>query len=96
MVTPAGVVTTLAGGAGAATAGSADGVGTVASFSAPQGVAIDPTGTWLAIGDCSNHKIRKIILATRQVLTYAGPASGTATSGWADGTGTAVKCKYPR
>jgi len=95
MITPGGVVTTIAGGAGGTTAGSADGVGTSATFSGLQGIALDPTGTWLAIGDNSNNKIRKVVIATKQVLTYAGPAPGTTTAGWADGTGTTVRFNVP-
>ena len=70
--------------AGTGTAGSADGVGTAASFSGLYGVTIDPTGTWLAIGDTSNHRVRRLNLTTLNVTTIAG--NGTA--GWADGFGT--------
>src|SRR5262245_23372229 len=42
-ITPAGVVTTLAGLAGVP--GSADGSGSVARFREPQGIAVDATGT---------------------------------------------------
>jgi sugar lactone lactonase YvrE len=55
-ITPAGVVTTLAG---SITAGSTDGTGTTASFSGPRGVAVDASGT-LYVADTANNKIRKI------------------------------------
>ena len=56
-ITPAGVVTTLAGGVGVT--GTNDGPGTVARFNYPQGVAVDGTGT-VYVADTYNHSIRKI------------------------------------
>lgn len=56
-ITPAGVVTTLAGTAG--NVGSADGMGATASFSSPRGVAIDTAGN-VYVADTSSHAIRKI------------------------------------
>lgn len=58
-VTPAGVVTTLAGDG---TAGFADGPATVARFSHPAGVALDPRGEFLFIADKNNRRIRRIDL----------------------------------
>ena len=59
-ITPGGVVTTLAGLAGAA--GLADGHGTAARFNIPTGIAVDGGGN-LFVGDLNNNKIRKITLA---------------------------------
>ena len=56
-ITPAGVVTTLAGTAGSY--GSADGRGPLARFSGPVGVAVDGDGN-LYVTDRQNHTIRKI------------------------------------
>ena len=56
-ITPAGVVTTLAGTAGMA--GDADGTGLAARFYQPNGVAIDSTGN-IYVADTCNHAIRKI------------------------------------
>jgi hypothetical protein len=80
-ITPAGVVSTLAGSAGAS--GSADGTGTHAQFYGPQGVALD-TGGNVYVADTANGTIRKITSAG-VVSTLAGLAG---TYGSADGTGT--------
>ncbi|HTT42639.1 MAG TPA: NHL repeat-containing protein [Steroidobacteraceae bacterium] len=56
-VTPAGVVTTLAGTAGVS--GSADGIGASASFLQPHGVATDAAGN-VYVADSGNHTIRKL------------------------------------
>jgi streptogramin lyase len=58
-VTPAGVVTTLAGGAGFNYSGSANGTGTAASFKYPNGVAVDGSGN-VYVSDYANNLIRKI------------------------------------
>jgi serine/threonine-protein kinase len=55
-ITPAGVVTTLAG---TVTAGSANGLGSAASFDEPTGVAADPAGN-LYVADSADKEIRKI------------------------------------
>ena len=90
MVTPAGVVTTLAGTAG--TAGSADGTGTAATFNGPQGLAVDPTSGNIYVADRGNDTIRMVTPAG-VVTTLAGTAG---TAGSANGTGTAATFNGPQ
>jgi sugar lactone lactonase YvrE len=56
-ITPAGVVTTLAGSA--AVAGSTDGVGSAAQFDGPFGTKLDASGN-LYVADTGNRTVRKI------------------------------------
>ena len=83
-----GAVTTLAGAAG--TVGSADGVGTTASFSVPGGLAYDGAGN-LYVADTQNDRIRQIAVATGTVTTLAGSGA----LGSADGTGAAARFYQP-
>jgi DNA-binding beta-propeller fold protein YncE len=71
-------VTTLAG---STTGGFQDGVGSIAIFSSPHGVMIDPTGTFALIGDYDNNCIRRIDIATAQVTTLAGTGAASAVNG---------------
>lgn len=87
-ITPAGVVSTFAGLAGAG--GSTDGIGTSARFVVPYGVAVDTTGTVFVV-DHGNHTIRRITSAGI-VTTLAGTAGS---AGSTDGSGAAARFKYP-
>ena len=82
-----GIVTTLAGG-GSGT--STDDTGTTASFNRPQGITSD--GTNLYVSDTNNHKIRKIVIATRVVTTLAGSGNQGSTD---HGTGTSPSFYWP-
>jgi hypothetical protein len=82
-VTPAGVVTTLAGTAGAG--GSADGTGASANFSLPTAVASDVAGN-VYVADSDNYTIRKITPAG-VVTTLAG---NPGVPGNSDGSGVAA------
>ncbi|MGO4395254.1 NHL repeat-containing protein [Variovorax sp. M-6] len=86
-ITPSGSVTTLAG---SRTEGSADGIGSAASFSNPAGVAVDANGS-VYVADSGNHLIRRIG-PTGIVRTLAGSAGQY---GSVDGTGTSASFKTP-
>ena len=87
-ITPAGVVSTLAGSAGSS--GSTDAAGSAARFAAPQGIAVDAAGT-VYVADASNFTIRSISPAG-VVSTFAGSAGSP---GSADGTGAAAQFFNP-
>lgn len=85
----AGTVSTIAGGGGA---GSADGAGKAAQFSAPMGVALSHDETVLYVSDYNNHTIRRIDLASGQVTTIAGQVNRC---GHTDGFGTTATLCSP-
>lgn len=90
-ITPAGVVTTLAGKAGSF--GSSDGSGGsggTARFFAPLGITADSGGN-LYLSDTGNHTVRKIS-AAGTVTTLAGKAGE---GGGTDGVGTAARLSNP-
>jgi len=89
-VTPAGVVTTLAGLA--RTPGSQDGKGRAARFTLPWGVAVDRSGN-VYVSDSGNNTIRKIS-PVGEVTTLAGEAGHA--DGSADGTGAEARFHEPR
>jgi len=66
-------VTRLAGGD---SGDFADGVGSLALFQRPLGVAVSPDGAWVAVADSANDKIRRIDLTTRAVTTLSGSTKG--------------------
>jgi len=80
-VTPAGVVTTLAGTVGVT--GTVNKTGIQASFNTPNGVTLDGSGN-IYVADSGNARIRKVTSAG-VVTTLAGLLTGSA-----DGSGTAV------
>jgi hypothetical protein len=90
LVTPGGVVTTLAG---SGAAGDADGVGTAATFSLPRGLAVDiydDVRDTVYIADTNSHKLRALAPDGR-VVTLAG--SGVA--GYADGASATAQLNRP-
>lgn len=89
-ITPAGVVTTLAGEAGNAP-GHTDGIGAAARFNYPAGLAVDGSGN-VYVGDSSNFTIRKIT-STGVVTTLAGSAG---LPGSIDGAAGAARFTSPR
>jgi len=88
MVTPAGVVTTLAGQL--RTPGATNATGTASLFKAPAGIAIN--GTTLLLADSGNNMIRK--LTTAGVATTLAGTAGT--SGSTDATGTSARFNLPQ
>ena len=87
-VAPGGVATTLAGLAGSY--GSADGTGSAARFTFPQGVAVD-TGGNVYVADTLNYTIRKVT-PDGAVTTLAGFAGNP---GSVDGAGSAAQFERP-
>ena len=87
IVISTGMVTTLAG---STTSGYADGMGTSASFSNPIGLTYDGMGN-LFVADEYNNEIRKIVVSTGQVTTFAGSTN----PGLNRGVGTAAGLQGP-
>lgn len=85
-ISPAGVVSTLAGDG---TAGYADGAGAVTKFKNPSGLALDAEGN-VIVADRLNHRIRKITPAG-VVSTLAGDG----TTGYKDGEAAAARFADP-
>ena len=87
-ITPARVVTTIAGLAGVT--GTADGVGRATRFNNPYALAVDSTSN-LYVADSDNHTIRKITSAG----VVSTPAGRVGFIGSADGSGTTARFNYP-
>ncbi len=86
------MVSTLAGTA-TGTAGFMDGVGNVAQFNFPRGIAVDGSGN-VYVGDTSNHRIRKITTNSIGVVEVSTLA-GTGTAGFMDGVDNVAKFDKP-
>jgi DNA-binding beta-propeller fold protein YncE len=87
-VTPAGVVTTLAGDGFEIFGGRLlNGNGTAASFNYPTDIAIHPDGSCLYVADKENNVIRRISLTSPYaVTTFAGPGTAGFANHASDGT----------
>jgi hypothetical protein len=89
-ITPEGVVTTIAGSAGAF--GSADGVGSVARFNSPVGLAWGNNSGLIYISDSGNHTIRYLNPVNGAVVTLTGLAGAT---GFTDGSFSSARFNTP-
>jgi sugar lactone lactonase YvrE len=89
MILPSGLVSTLAGLAGAK--GGADGTGSAARFNSPSAVAVDLSDN-VYVADTDNDTIRMVVPSSCVVSTLAGLAG---TSGSTDGLGSAVRFYSP-
>ncbi|PWU22155.1 MAG: hypothetical protein C5B50_00080 [Verrucomicrobia bacterium] len=91
MITPAGVVTTLAGFTDVS--GSADGTNSAARFNSPEGVALDSAGN-LYVADFGNYTIRRMnLLGTNWVVTTIAGLAGQ--GGAVDGTNSEARFDSP-
>jgi len=86
IVTPTGIVATLAG---SGTPGYADGTGIGASFNGPFGITLHPSGNILVSEDTSSYI--RLVTPGGVVTTLAG----NGTPGYADGTGTGASFNTP-
>lgn len=94
-ITPAGVVTTLAGLAGApGSTNSPSGPGNLARFDYPAGITADDSGN-LYVADSANNAIRKIVIATGAVTTLAGSSSSSGSTDSPAGPGSTARFDFP-
>ncbi|HEY3755894.1 MAG TPA: SMP-30/gluconolactonase/LRE family protein [Opitutaceae bacterium] len=82
MITPSGVVSTVAGIAG--TTGSNNGPDATATFNQPQGLAVDGSDN-IYVADTGNSVIRMITHQTGMVSTYAGTVGQTGSANGSSG-----------
>lgn len=80
--------------AGMGTSGSADGIGTAASFGTPWGMVADNDGTTLYVSDGTN-KIRKLSINPSTMAATVTTVAGSGAAGTADGNGTAATFNRP-
>jgi DNA-binding beta-propeller fold protein YncE len=88
-VTPSGVITRVAGIAGATEYNGDDKRATEATLAAPAGVAVDASGRYLYIADNGHHRIRQVDLQTNRITTVAG----TGTPGFSGDGGWAIQAQ---
>jgi sugar lactone lactonase YvrE len=91
-ITTEGIVLTVAG---TGEMGYTDGPSKLATFSSPRGICIDSKGN-LFVGDCWNHRIRKID-TTGMVSTFAGggKTGELVVNDWKDGIDTTARFDAP-
>ncbi|MDK2124071.1 NHL repeat-containing protein [Parachitinimonas caeni] len=89
-ITPAGVVTTLAGNG---SAGNSDGTGTAATFRYPSGIGVDGSGN-VYVADTDNQVIRQITPAG--VVSTIGSTTSGGGIGSTDGIGSTARFYNPK
>jgi len=99
-ISASGVVSTIAGSVGAPESGDADGLGSVARFNTPTGIAVTPDGTVIYVADSGNHKIKRIETfwgadPTNPDNWTVSTIAGTGTAGKNDGTGNLATFNEP-
>ena len=87
-VDTANTITTIAGIAGSCGYSGDNGKGTAAQIYLPEGVALDSSGN-LFIGDNNNCVVRKLVLSSNTITTYAG----NHTCGYTGDNGTATSAE---
>ncbi len=91
-IDPATQAVSIFAGSATGVSGSADGVGTAATFFRPYDITND--GTSLYVTDYNNCTVRKIVIASAAVTTFAGTVGSC--SPLTDGTGTAARFVSPQ
>jgi hypothetical protein len=92
IVISTGEVSTLAGTVGSSSL-SADGTGGSAVFNWPFGITTD--GTNLYVAEASGRKIRKVVISSGEVSTFAGSPELSESGGSTDATGTSARFSNP-
>ena len=90
LVTPAGVVTTLAGSSSSSLVGANDAVGSAATFWLPAGVSVLPNGN-IIVSDRYTNRMRLITMPGAAVTTLAGGGAIGVNGSFLDGTGTTAR-----
>ena len=91
-ISPAGIITTVAG-TGSSGYNGDNIAATTARLNYPKGVEVGPDGA-IYIGDANNHRVRRVDLSTGIITTVAG--SGAAGSTGDGGPATAARLNTPR
>ncbi len=86
-----GAVITVAGSADGL--GSNDGIGALAQFNGPSGIAFDNGN--LYVTDTNNNTIRKVVVSSSEVTTIAGNATALDSVGMVNASGTAARFNAP-